>query len=138
MRLDLICVLLTVLCLCFIAPVSAQVDMQIPALPPTQEVNLSEFNFFEDNTFDIKGFLKDGVLSPFLSVFGDYFYVIIYGLVLLLVYMRSRNLTLTGMLVAISLPIWSIYLPQTVFIPLLLVIILGIGVCLYRLFKNKN
>lgn len=137
MRLDLICVLLTVLCLCFIAPVSA-VNMQIPALPPTQEVNLSEFNFFEDNTFDIKGFLKDGVLSPFLSVFGDYFYVIIYGLVLLLVYMRSRNLTLTGMLVAISLPIWSIYLPQTVFIPLLLVIILGIGVCLYRLFKNKN
>lgn len=137
MRADLLCVLLAALCLCLVAPVGA-VDMHIPALPPVQEVNLSEFNFFENNTFDVKGFLKDGVLSPFLDILGDYFYVIVYGLILLLVYMRSRNLTLTGMLVAISLPVWSIYLPQTVFIPLLLVIILGIGACLYRLFKNKN
>lgn len=137
MRADLLCVLLAVLCLFCVAPAGA-VDMQIPSLPPVQQVNLSEFDFYENNTFDVEAFFENGVFSPFLEILGDYFAVILYGLVLLLVYMRSHNLTLVSMLAAISLGVWSIYLPREMFIPLLLLVILGISACLYRLFKNKN
>lgn len=136
MRLDLICVLLAVGCLCCITPASADTPV-LPVIPATPEVNLTEYNFFENNHFDLFGFLK-GLLSPFLDVFGDYFYVILYGLCILLVWMRSRNLTLVSMMLAVSLPVWSVWLPREMFIPLLLVILLGIALCLYRLFKNKN
>lgn len=137
MRADLLCVLLAALCICFVSPVGA-VDMSIPALPPVQQVNLSEFDFYENNTFDVEAFFENGVFSPFLEILGDYFAVILYGLVLLLVYMRSHNLTLVAMLAAVSLGVWSVYLPREMFIPLLLLVILGISACLYRLFKNKN
>ena len=136
MRLDLICVLLAAACLCFITPTAA-VDMQIPALPQTSPVNLTEYDFFENNSFDVFGFMK-GMLSPFLDIFGSYFYVIVYGLCILLVWMRSRSLTLVSMMLAVSVPVWSVWLPQEMFIPLLMVIILGIAACLYKLFKSKN
>lgn len=136
MRLDLICVLLAAACLCFVAPVSA-VDMQIPALPQTPPVNLTEYDFFENNSFDVFGFMK-GMLSPFLEIFGSYFYVILYGLCILLVWMRSRSLTLVSMMLAVSIPVWSVWLHQEMFIPLLMVIILGIAASLYKLFKSKN
>ena len=136
MRLDLICVLLTAACLCFITPTAA-VDMQLPALPQTSPVNLTEYDFFENNQFDVFGFMK-GMLSPFLDIFGSYFYVIVYGLCILLVWMRSRSLTLVSMMLAVSVPVWSVWLPQEMFIPLLMVIILGIAACLYKLFKSKN
>ena len=136
MRLDLICVLLAIGCLCFITPTAA-VDMQLPALPQTQTVNLTEYDFFENNSFDVFGFMK-GMLSPFLDIFGSYFYVIVYGLCILLVWMRSRSLTLVSMMLAVSVPVWSVWLPQEMFIPLLMVIILGIAACLYKLFKSKN
>ena len=136
MRLDLICVLLAAACLCFITPTAA-VDMQIPALPQTSPVNLTEYDFFENNSFDVFGFMK-GMLSPFLDIFGAYFYVILYGLCILLVWMRSRSLTLVSMMLAVSVPVWSVWLPQEMFIPLLMVIILGIAACLYKLFKSKN
>ena len=136
MRLDLICVLLAAACLCFITPAAA-VDMQIPALPQSPTVNLTEYDFFENNQFDVFGFMK-GMLSPFLDIFGSYFYVIVYGLCILLVWMRSRSLTLVSMMLAVSVPVWSVWLPQEMFIPLLMVIILGIAACLYKLFKSKN
>ena len=136
MRLDLICVLLAAACLCFITPTAA-VDMQLPALPQSQTVNLTEYDFFENNSFDVFGFMK-GMLSPFLDIFGSYFYVIVYGLCILLVWMRSRSLTLVSMMLAVSVPVWSVWLPQEMFIPLLMVIILGIAACLYKLFKSKN
>lgn len=136
MRLDLICVLLAIGCLFFITPAAA-VDMQIPALPQTPQVNISEYDFFENNQFDVFGFIK-GMLSPFLDIFGSYFYVIVYGLCILLVWMRSRSLQLVAMMLAVSIPVWSAWLPQEMFIPLLMVIILGIAGCLYRLFKSKN
>ena len=136
MRLDLICVLLAIGCLCFITPTAA-VDMQLPALPQSPTVNLTEYDFFENNQFDVFGFMK-GMLSPFLDIFGSYFYVIVYGLCILLVWMRSRSLTLVSMMLAVSVPVWSVWLPQEMFIPLLMVIILGIAACLYKLFKSKN
>ena len=136
MRLDLICVLLAIGCLCFITPTAA-VDMQLPSLPQSPTVNLTEYDFFENNQFDVFGFMK-GMLSPFLDIFGSYFYVIVYGLCILLVWMRSRSLTLVSMMLAVSIPVWSVWLPQEMFIPLLMVIILGIAACLYKLFKSKN
>ena len=136
MRLDLICVLLAIGCLCFITPTAA-VDMQLPALPQSPTVNLTEYDFFENNQFDVFGFMK-GMLSPFLDIFGSYFYVIVYGLCILLVWMRSRSLTLVSMMLAVSIPVWSVWLPQEMFIPMLMVIILGIAACLYKLFKSKN
>lgn len=144
MKFKIIILTIALICVFLCGNVSAydyEVSMPSDIAPPAAfNVSTNHYTqtWFSNVTgeFDAWGFMLSLTL-PFTSVVGAYLYIIVYALYLYSVWDSSSNLALVSTSLCLTLPLWYLLFPPESYMLLLVVIALGIGSILYKLFARR-